>query len=198
MLILCHIFLFFKMKIQKTNYCHNWHEYWYSYRSHIFPFQLLVLFFLSPTKESPIRRVNNALKITNPTINGESIAPKTEDSKSAVVIYLAISISHFPNSFLMSQSYTYFWLLGHFLLWKEGPTPTAPHCSRLPRRDPSLFSPLMIVLPCFLTEIILNGYLFELPRYSHHPPKSTGKLFHGISLIEFMKLSKLVISIVPA
>ena len=136
MFILCHIFLFFKMKIQKTNYCHNWHEYWYSYRSHIFPFQLLVLFFLSPTKESPISRVNNALKITNPTINGESISPKTEDSKSAVVIYLAISISHFPNSFLMLQSYTYFWLLGHFLLWKARPTPAAPHCSRLPQKRP--------------------------------------------------------------
>ena len=148
MLILCHISLFFKMKIQKTNYSHNWHEYWYSYRSHIFSFQLLVLFFLSLTKESPISRVNNALKITDPTINGESISPKTEDSKSAVVMYLAISISHFPNSFLMSQSYTYFWLLGHFLLWKVMTAPAAHHCSHLPKRAPLLSFLLMIVPPC--------------------------------------------------
>ena len=151
MLLLCHISLFFKMKIQKTNYSHNWHEYWYSYRSHIFSFQLLVLFFLSLTKESPISRVNNALKITNPIINGESISPKTEDSKSAVVIYLAISISHFPNSFLMLQRYTYFWLSGHSLLWKTMPTPAAPHCWRLPKRGLSLSFLLKIVLPYYIT-----------------------------------------------
>ena len=81
---------------------------------------------------------------------------------------------------------------------KKGQHLLHPIAHASPKRGPSLFSPLMIVLPCVVIEIIQNGYLFELPRYSHHQPQSTGKLFHGISLIEFMKLSKLVISIVPA
>lgn len=36
------------------------------------------------------------------------ISPNTEEISSAVAIYLAISISHFPNSLFILQSYAYF------------------------------------------------------------------------------------------
>lgn len=33
----------------------------------------------------------------------------TAESRTAVVMYLAMSISHFPNSFLVLQGYDYLW-----------------------------------------------------------------------------------------
>ena len=104
------------IEINQTNYRYYCYEYWNCYCSHN---QTSFSSFSFLTNKSPTPNVAAEAKITQATINGFFISQNVDDNKSAVTIYLAISISHFPNSFLMLQSYTYFWLLGYFLLWKE-------------------------------------------------------------------------------
>lgn len=54
-------------------------------------------------RNSPHNKVTNTV-MAPPTyiIHGSVTCPKTDDRMTAVVIYLAMSISHFPNSLRMS------------------------------------------------------------------------------------------------
>ena len=88
----------FMMKINVSNNGYQRYEYRCNNCSHYFS----SFFLFSFTNNKPIISVSVAPATTVPKINGESISPKTDDRTNAVVIYLAMSINHFPNSFFIA------------------------------------------------------------------------------------------------
>ena len=92
-------FLVLVVKVNNPNNSYDSNENRYYNCTHIYSsFSFLFL-----TSHSPAPNVEPDATIIEMSINGLSKSPKTEDSSKAVTIYFTTSISHFPNSFLISK-----------------------------------------------------------------------------------------------
>ena len=92
-------FLVLVVKVSNPDNSYDSNENRYYNCTHIYSsFSILFL-----TSHSPDPNVDPDATIIEMSINGLSKSPKTEDSSKAVTIYFATSISHFPNSFLISK-----------------------------------------------------------------------------------------------
>ena len=95
------VFFILSVKINQADDSHGTDKYWNCDCSHSY-FSSFVLSFI---KINPAVNVIAADNITHIIIHGFCISPNTDDNKSAVTMYFAMSINHFPNSFFILQKY---------------------------------------------------------------------------------------------
>ena len=69
----------------------------------LLPYYLFSRLFLFLTSQSPISNVNNDASMADVTAHRFVISPNTDDNSNTVTIYLAMSISHLPNSVLNAK-----------------------------------------------------------------------------------------------
>ncbi len=98
----CTGFLFIlPVKVYHTDNSYNARGYGYNNCSHLYSLSS----FLFLTSSKPAKRVNITAIITEEITSILFISLNTDDNNNAVIIYLAMSISHLPNSFFIMQRY---------------------------------------------------------------------------------------------